>query len=163
MSTDPGYRVRLKARALNLAQINHEPLVQVVLAVSSIEAMAADSEGWTDAQLGMIKWAAARVRSEFGAAANPVVDAIRKTHHRSLRQQTRRLLERHGLLDRRSEWENVYARRSGLFHGGAGGESPDVHRLAADAMRVCGGIVRSIARREGAVLPNAAHAHFRIG
>ena len=56
--------------ALNLAQINHEPLAQVVLAVSSIEAMAADSEGWTDAQLGMIEWSAARVRGEFGAAAN---------------------------------------------------------------------------------------------
>ena len=38
-----------------------------------------------------------------------------------------------------------------------------MHRLASDAIRVCGGIVLSIAQREGAALPAAAHRRFKVG
>ena len=149
-------------RTLNLAYINHEPLAKVVLAVSSIEALAAGDAGWTPSQLDMIKWAADRVEAQFGNAAEAVADAIRRVRYLSLRQQAKRLLDRHGLLELWPDWEDVYGRRSGLFHGGAGDDDPDSHDLANDAIRVCGAIVLSIAQRQGAILPNAASQHFPI-
>ena len=84
-------------RVLNLAHIGDSPIAKVVLAMSSIEALVADSQGWTSTQLAMVRQAAGWVRGEFGESvhASEAADAIKRLHHRSLRQQAKRLLEKH--------------------------------------------------------------------
>ena len=121
---------------LNLAQINESPIAKVVLAISSIEALAVQGEGWTASQREMIDQATNWVHSEFGDsdAVHEVTDAIQRMHQHSLRQQAKRLLRKHDLLTWWSDWEDVYGRRSGLFHGGASHEEGDVVELAHDAM-----------------------------
>ena len=136
---------------LNLALINESNTAKVVLAISAIEAMAAgiDDEGWTKSQREMIRQAISWMREKFGYRddASEVADAIQRVHHYSLRQQARRLLKEHDLLALRDEWEDVYDRRSKLFHGGARDEDDEkVIRLAGDAIVTCRRIVLSIAR-----------------
>ena len=149
---------------LNLAQINDSPTAKVVLAISSIEALAVQGEGWTASQRKTIDQAINWVHSEFGDsdAVHEVTDAIQRMHQHSLRQQAKRLLRKHNLLTWWSDWEDVYGRRSGLFHGGASREEGNVVELARDAVKVCGRIVLSIAKRQGAVLPTAAQVHFGV-
>ena len=119
-------------------------------------------DGWTAHQRDMIDRAAVWVYDQFGdtAPSREVAGAMRRMHQQSLRQQAKRLLARHDLLTWWTRWEDVYGRRSGLFHGGASREDGDVAELAEDAMKVCGGIVLCIAKRQGALLPNAAKVHF---
>lgn len=149
---------------LNLAQINESRIAKVVLAISSIEALAVRGEGWTASQRKMIKRATDWVFGEFGdsGAAREVADAIHRMHQYSLRQQTKRLLTENDLLTFWSDWEDVYGRRSSLFHGGANHEERDVVELASEAIQVCGRIVLSIAQRQGAVLPTPAQVHFGV-
>ena len=149
---------------LNLAQINESPIAKVVLAISSIEALAVQGEGWTASQREMIKRATDWVHGEFGdsSAAHEVTDAIQRIRQYSLRQQAKRLLTEHDLMAWWEDWEKVYGRRSSLFHGGANREEGAVVELANDAMTVCGRIVLSIAKRQGAVLPTAAQVHFGV-
>ena len=149
---------------LNLAQINESPIAKVVLAISSIEALAVQGEGWTESQREMIKGATDWVYDEFGnsSAAHEVTDAIQRMHQYSLRQQAKRLLTEHDLMTWWKDWEKVYGRRSSLFHGGASREEGDVVEFAHDATKVCGRIVLSIAKRQGAVLPTAAQVHFGV-
>ena len=151
-------------RVLNLAQINESPIAKVVLAISSIEALAATGGGWTKQQRAMIERTVHWVGNQFGGegASREVADAIRRMHQLSLRQQARRLLKNHGLMDWWGKWNDVYGRRSRLFHGGAGREDGDVTELAQDAMKVCGGIVLCIAKLQGASLPSAAKLHFGV-
>ena len=101
---------------LNLAQINESPIAKVVLAISSIEALAVQGEGWTASQREMIDQATNWVHSEFGDsdAVHEVTDAIQRMHQHSLRQQAKRLLSKHDLLTWWSDWEDVYGRRSRL-------------------------------------------------
>ena len=152
-------------RVLNLAQISDSPHAKVVLSISSIEALAAENLNWTATQADMLDRATDWVHGEFGddAEASEVADAIKRMHRRSLRQQARRLLDKHGLMTWWKDCEDVYGRRSGLFHGGAGDDrDTDVFELAADAMKVCGRIVLSIAKQEGAGLPAEARLHFGV-
>ena len=156
--------VQQAIRVLNLAHITDSPIAKVVLAISSIEAMAVKNKAWTNSQREMIDQATVWVHSKFGDgdAANEVTDAIRRVHQHSLRQQAKRLLAKHDLLIWWADWENVYGRRSRLFHGGASGDDEDVATLAGDAIRACGRIVLSIAKRQGALLPTAAQVHFGV-
>ena len=148
---------------LNLAQINESPIAKVVLAISSIEALAVQGEGWTASQREVIGGAAEWVHREFGdcSAAQEVTVAIQRVRQYSLRQQAKQLLTEHDLLTSWADWDKVYGRRSRLFHGGANREG-DVVELAGDAMTVCGRIVLSIAKQQGAVLPTAAQVHFGV-
>ena len=149
---------------LNLAQINESPIAKVVLAISSIEALAVQGEGWTVSQRKMIDQATDWVHNEFGDsdAVHEVIDAIHRVPQYSLRQQIKWLLTEHDLMTWWADWEEVYKRRSKLFHGGASHEEGNVAELARDAIKVCGRIVLSIAKRQGAVLPTAAQVHFGV-
>ena len=150
---------------LNLAQINESPLAKVVLAVSSIEALAHEDTGWTAAQKQMIDKATDWVRRKFSDNddTGDVTGAIQRMHQQSLRQQAKRLFDRHQLRAALwKEWEVVYKHRSRLFHGGANREDPNVVKLANDAITVCGTIVLSSAKQRGAVLPTAATVHFGV-
>ena len=149
---------------LNLAYINQSPLAKVVLAVSSIEALADKNESWTAHQRQIIDRAIECVNTEFAESdgAHAVAEAIRRMHQYSLRQQAKQLMTEYGLLTWWRDWEDVYKRRSSLFHGGANREHGEVVEFAGRAMKVCGGIVLSIAKRQGAVLPAAAQVHFGV-
>ena len=149
---------------LNLAQINESPFATVVLAISSIESIAVKGEKWTSAQQDMLNGAKEWIFEEFGAtsATREVAEAITRSYKNSLRQKARRLLTENDLLTLWPKWDNVYSRRSKLFHGGASREEGTVIKLAQDAMVVCGRMVLSIAKRQGAVLPSAAQLHFDI-
>ena len=145
---------------LNLALINKSHTAKVVLSISSIEALAAGMEdrGWTKSQKKVIKQTLAWMRERFGNCddASEVEDAFQRARNYSIRQQTRRLLKKHDLLELREEWEDVYDRRSRLFHGSARGEdNEDVIKLSRDAIETCRKIVLSIAKRKG-MLPTAA-------
>lgn len=151
-------------RVLNLAHINASSLAKVVLAISSIEALAVNSEGWTACQRQMIDRAAAWVQAEFGEshASRQVMDSMQRMHQPSLRQQSRRLLEKYELQALWLDWEDVYGRRSRLFHGGALRDNEAVLELAQAAITVCAKIVLSIAKRQGATLPIAAQTHYGV-
>ena len=151
-------------RVLNLAHISDNPLATVVLAISAIEALAVKNEGWTTTQEDMIAQTTTWVHRQFGGsdAVLEVTEAIHRMHRQSLRQQSKRLLTNHNLQDRWLEWDDVYGRRSRLFHGGAMREDKFVVELANDAMKVCGAIVLSIAKQQGAVLPTAAKQRFGV-
>ena len=152
-------------RVLNHAQINENPIAKVVLAISSIEALAAVNTGWSESQMDMVKQAQNWVTSKFGDGdeAREVGDAIQKVRVQSVRQQAKRLLEENGLMEYWNGWDQMYRHRSRLFHGGASGDEWDAAQLGQDAIRICGKIVLSIAKRAGAVLPKAAFTHFGVG
>lgn len=149
---------------LNLAYINQSPLAKVVLAVSSIEALAQTNDTWTPHQRQIIDRAIEYVEAEFadGDGAHEVAVAIRRMHQYSLRQQAKQLMAKHDLMALWRDWEDVYGRRSSLFHGGANREHGDVVEFAGHALKVCGTIVLSIAQRQGAVLPTSARVHFGV-
>ena len=152
-------------RVLNHAQITKSPLAQVVLAISSVEALSAVNAGWSDSQIEMIEHAKNWITSKFGDAdeAREVGEAISKVRTQSLRQEAKQLLKENGLMAYWQEWNQVYKRRSDLFHGRTGGDERDVVELGQDAVMICGKIVLSIARRAGAVLPMAARTRFNLG
>ena len=158
------HEVEHAIHVLNQAHINESPLAKVVLTISSIEALSDQNKSWTPSQREIIDRATALVHTEFtdSVAVREVTDAIRRMRPVSLRQQAKRLLEQYDLLTWWEDWEDVYGRRSSLFHGGANREHGEVAELAADAMKVCARIVLSIAKRQGALLPTAAQVHFGV-
>ena len=129
-------------RALNLAQISGSTHATAVLSISSIEALAAEDLKWT---ANPIDWPGEHVGLGSMASSDVVSRRAR------------------WLMMWWKDWEDVYGRRSGLFHGGASDDrNTDVFELAADAMKVCGRIVLSTAKQEGAGLPAAAQLHFGV-
>ena len=158
------HEVEHAIHVLNQAHINESSLAKVVLTISSIEALSGKNKSWTPFQREIIDRATALVHKEFtdSVAVREVTDAIKRMHHRSLRQQAKRLLEQYDLLSWWADWEDVYGRRSRLFHGDTNREHGQVAELAADAMKVCARIVLSIAKRQGALLPTATQVHFGV-
>jgi hypothetical protein len=107
-------------RILNLALINPQPLAQIALALSAVEALGQD-EKWTDAQAELIKELATQVATDAAnqnAERLEVAEALRRSLQRvGLRQGVMRVLARLGLQHLRKEWDRIYGMRSGLFHG----------------------------------------------
>ena len=148
---------------LNLAYIHDSPIAKVVLAISSIEALAANHEEWSQQQLDTIDQILSWLCTHRTEGVDEVVAAIEKLRPRSLRQQAKRLLDEHRLTSLWPAWDEVYGRRSSLFHGGAGQEDDgSVTVLANDAVKICGRIVLEIARQQGAMLPSEAELHFDV-
>ena len=97
----------------NLAYIHDSPIAKVVLAISSIEALAADHEGWSQQQLDTIDQIRSWLCTHRTEGVDEVVAAIEKLRPRSLRQQAKRLLDEHGLTSLWPAWDGVYGRRVG--------------------------------------------------
>jgi hypothetical protein len=163
-----GQRVELSAaaqgvRLLNLALINPQPLAQVVLALSAVEALGQD-ETWTDAQTTLLAQLAAQVEANTArgdAERMEVATALRRAMHRvGLRQGVMRVLKRLGLQDRRKEWGRVYDLRSDLFHGRAQLAEHEIAELANSAITLCGRIILTLAERDGVTLPSVSDANF---
>jgi hypothetical protein len=151
------------ARVLNLALINPEPLAQVTLALSAIEALG-QSESWTPQQHNLIESLAVQVESG-GSVSNveqrEVADAIRRSLHKiGLRQGVTRVLKRLQMQHLRNEWDRIYGLRSGEIHGTKRLTQSELAQLAFDAVTLCGKIVLAAAKRDGVVLPRIASTHF---
>jgi hypothetical protein len=162
-----GPRVRLSAaaeglRLFNLALLNPQPLAQVVLAISAVEALGQDQK-WTEAQAGLLTQLAAQVEAEASGHDDErmeIAEALRELHRISLRQGVMRVLSGLGLQQLRKEWDRVYGIRSGLFHGTAQVAEHEVNELAASAITLCGRIILTLAERDGVTLPSIADVHF---
>ena len=165
-------RIRRAVRVLNLAEMSADPIAKVVLAVSTIEALATDPP-WTGGQKALIESAAAwlerthRDEEEMGQ----VVEAIRGIRRESIRQRIRRMLGSNDLSVLWGDWDALYRKRSRLFHGGRrdSGEgrgdhlaASELHALGQEALTLCGRIVLSLARRGGIPVPDRAGTHFSV-
>jgi len=150
-------------RILNLALINPQPLAQIALALSAIEALGQD-ETWTDAQAALIDELATQVETQAtsqDAERLEVAKALRRSLYRvGLRQGVMRVLARLGLQRFRKEWDRIYGLRSGLFHGTVRLSESEIAQLAIDAMTLCGRIILALAARNGAKLPSISSVHF---
>lgn len=150
-------------RILNLALMNSQPLTQMVLSFSAIEALG-QSETWTKAQSELINKLATEV--EGSSTDDPerleVADAIRRSLHRvGLRQGVKRILSRLDLDHLQKEWDRLYGLRSGVFHGISELTESEVNQLAIDVVSLCGRIILAIVERDGIKPPSIASVHFR--
>ena len=162
-----GQRVQLSAaaqgvRLLNFALINPQPLAQVVLALSAVEALGQD-ERWTDAQTALLAALAAQV--EAGTAGRDaermeVAAALRGMYRVGLSQGVMRVLDRLGLQHMRREWKRVYGLRSDLFHGRAQLAEHEVGELATSAITLCGRIILTLVEHDGVTLPSVSDVNF---
>ena len=164
--------IRRAIRLLNLAEINEDPIAKMVLAVSTVEGLAIDPS-WTVEQQELIDAAAAWVEETHGnlEEAGQVITAIRGVRRESIRQRIKKLLQANNLSSLGQEWENLYEKRSQLFHGrakageehqGSHLEESELHGLGQNALKVCAQIVLSIAKREGIAVPHRAGVHFGV-
>ncbi|MDE0600953.1 MAG: hypothetical protein OXI56_04060 [bacterium] len=165
--------IRRAVRLLSLAAISTDPIARVVLAISAIEGLATDPP-WTDMQKELIECAAASLERTHGGdeETRQVVEAIRKIRQSSVRQRIRTMLAANELKVLWQDWEDLYSRRSRLFHGGSSDgrehrgdhlEESELHALGEEALTLCGRIVLSMARQEGISVPDRASVHFGIG
>jgi hypothetical protein len=150
-------------RLLNLALINPQPLGQLVLAISAVEALG-QNEVWTDAQTALLHQIAAQIEADTSGRdveRMEAADALRRGLHRfGLRQGVMRVLARLGLQHLRNEWDRVYGLRSGLFHGTAQLAEHEIAKLANDAITLCGKIILALAEHDGVTLPSISDVHF---
>ena len=147
-------------RILNLALKSAEPLTQVVLAISVIEALGQD-ESWTDNQKVILAKLASEVDSQAGAEEKEVADALRRSLHRiGLRQGVLRVLARLGLQHLKKDWDKLYSMRSGVFHGTQRLTEPEMNEVAQSAITLCGQIVIALLRQGGIAIPSVASKHY---
>ncbi|MCY4029420.1 MAG: hypothetical protein OXH75_24260 [Acidobacteria bacterium] len=136
--------IRRAIRVLNLAEINEDPIAKLVLAVSTIEGLA-EGPPWSDVQRQLIEDAAAWLERAHGdhEEAQRVVEAIRQVRRESIRQRIRKLLQANDLSNLWLDWDRLYDRRSGLFHGrseagsehrGSHLEQSNLHTLGQEAI-----------------------------
>ena len=146
--------VALPVRLLNLAFINPQPLARIVLAVSAVENVAED-EDWTSEQHALIKNLATEIEDP------EVKEAVKRMRKISIRQGIKRVLSRNSLGHLWGEWDDLYERRSRLFHGGREFTKQEAQKLASDALRLCGKIILTIVKRNGITLPSVASEKFK--
>ena len=149
-------------RILNLALITSQPIAQIVLAFSAVEALGQE-ETWTDAQCALIKQLADEVEEGFSSDLErlEVANALRRSLHRiGLRQGVMRVLSRLDLDHLRKEWDRLYGLRSGVFHGTSTPTEPEINELAVDVVTLCGRIVLALVELDGITLPPIAKVHF---
>lgn len=163
--------VRRAIRILNLAEMNQDPIAKLVLAVSTIEGLASERP-WSSRQLQLIEYAASALeRSDSDEEASQVAAAIRNVHRESIRQRIRQLLENHGLSNLWPEWDDLYNKRSRLFHGRSGNgaenrgshlDELELHKLGQAATTLCASIVLTIGEHVGMPIPHHAELHFKV-
>jgi hypothetical protein len=144
-------------RILNLALINPEPLAQIALSLSCVEALG-QNENWTEAQAELIDELATQVEtsaSEQDAERLEVAKALRRSFQRiGLRQGVLRVLDRLNLRQLQKEWDRIYGLRSGLFHGTVRLSEPEIAELAVASISLCGRVILALAATERVRLPS---------
>ena len=149
--TEPA--IALSVRLLNLARVSSDPPAKIVLAVSAVETVAQD-ENWTDAQRALIKRLAAEIEDP------EVKEAIKRMHKISIRRGIKRVLDHNNLGHLWGDWNDLYERRSRLFHGGREFTRQETRKLSSDAWKLCGKIILGIIKRKGFTLPSVASVNF---
>jgi hypothetical protein len=128
---------------LNAALTNPEPLAQVALAISAVELLG-QNEKWSPSQKQLLKQLAEAARISAittPTEGNEVSDGIQRSYRLGLSQGVRRVLDRIGMLELRKEWDDVYRRRSAIFHGQIYADRREVTELAQRAITLCGRII----------------------
>ena len=146
-------------RLLNLAMIADDRRAKIVLAIAAVEGLIRD-EKWSDRQRRWLADTVATLQEEDDDDLREIADALERMYRVSLRQGAFRLLEENGLEDYKPRWDDVYGKRSGLFHGTLVLDRHETHRLANDTVKLCVTIVLTILRNRGVVLPQIATIHF---
>lgn len=141
-------------RLFNLAVVSTDRHAQIVLAFSAVEA-AAQGPSWTQRQREFITQQAEEIETNFPNSEehSEISEAIRRLHHRSLRQSVIRLLRENNLDHLKRQWDNVYARRSAVVHGERELSKQEMNDLANDAIKLCRKIILDLVRQEGIQLP----------
>ena len=171
LRSDPS-SIRRAIRVLSLAEISKDPITKLVLAVSTIEGLAADPP-WTNEQRELLESVAACLKNAHGDGeeAMQVVEAIQRVRRESIRQRIRKLLQANGLSHVWRDSESLYQKRSTLFHGrpeaegehrGSHLEESALHRLGQEAIKLSARIVLSIAKRKDIPVPCSAKVHFGV-
>ncbi|MCY4057946.1 MAG: hypothetical protein OXG44_08080, partial [Gammaproteobacteria bacterium] len=164
--------IRRAIRVLSLAEINEDPIAKLVLAVSTIEDLATNPP-WTDGQRALIDSAADWLERAHGDLDETiqVCEAIRRVRRESIRQRIRKFLQINDLSNVWRDWDRLYSKRSGLFHGrseagsehrGSHLEESSLRALGEEAIKLCARIVLSMAQREGIAVPGRAKVHFGV-
>jgi hypothetical protein len=151
-------------RILNLALINPQPLAQIALSLSAVEALG--QKKWTEKQAALISELATQVdcNPDNDVEYKEVSDALRRSIQRvGLRQGVMRILDSLGLQHLRRKWDRVYAARSGLFHGTLTMTEAEIGLLAIDTITLCGRVIMAVAERDGVKLPSITSVHFPKG
>ena len=148
-------------RLLNLSMIASDRRAKIVLAIAAVEGLIRD-EKWSDRQLRWFTDTVASLQGENDHELREIAGALasQRMHRISLRQGVFRLLNENGLQDYRPRWDDLYGKRSALFHGTLVLDRHETSRLANDTMKLCVTIVLTILRNRGVVLPNIAKVHF---
>ncbi len=149
-------------RLLNRALMSVEPLTQIVLALSVVEALGQD-EKWTENQASILQRLADNLEAgdDGDEEIKEVAHALRRNVHRiSLRQGVLRVLQRLHFGHLKKEWDRLYEMRSGVFHGTQHLDEKETLQLAADCVTLCGKIVIALLKQEGIQVPSVADAHY---
>lgn len=149
-------------RVLNLALMASAPLAQIVLALSAVEELG-QGESWSEGQKALLEELADQVTrdADNDAERREVADALRRSLHRiGLRQGVMRVLARLELDHLRKEWDSIYKRRSGIFHGTARLTENEISELAQASIDLCTKIVLAVAKVEGLQVPTATGTYF---
>lgn len=89
----------------------------------------------------------------------------------SVRQRVKDMMSTHGLGDLWADWDELYGKRSRLFHDDAvhPGEAlgsyldeTELHKLGQRAIKLCSRIVLSTAKKQGLPVPDQASLHFGV-
>jgi hypothetical protein len=146
---------------LNSALMQPEPIAQVVLAFSAVEALGQKEQQWSDNQKSMKAECLTFVKTHESdideTEREEVLEAIEKLHRVSLRQGVLRLLKRLGLNDLKNEWHRLYGERSTLVHGLAPKPGQRYDAFANQVITLCGHILLRALKNE---LPEASRASW---
>jgi hypothetical protein len=124
----------------------------MVLAISAVEQLG-QTERWTKPQKKLLKRLAATAKEDQSLGEterNEVADAVVRAYRFGLGQGVRRVLDRLNLAHLKSEWTEVYSKRSVVVHGlDSIGITEQAH-LANGAFELCRRIILTAAANEGA-------------
>lgn len=158
-----GYLVPEGVRLLNLALMCSQPLAKLIVALSSVEALA-HGEEWSEDQKLIVRelaegarGAVAGTEKEREEIASALVGSLRRF---SVRQGVRRVLERHGLGQLLKEWDAVYNLRSAIVHGATRLPEHEITEVANRALRLCGRIIMAGLERDGVKPPAVFFTNF---
>ena len=144
---------------LNHAIISDDRRAKIVLSIAAVESLISN-QNWSDKQQLWLNDTVADLNEEDDCELREIADRIQSMYRISLRKGVFRLLEDNGLEEYKSRWDDVYGKRSGLFHGTLVLHQYETHRLANDAVKLCVTIVLTILRNRGVILPRIAAVHF---
>jgi hypothetical protein len=152
---------------LNAALMTNQPLAQLVLAFSAVEAMG-QKEDWTTGQRKLLGDLAQEVVSASATGTDDrerleVAEALRRGMHRlGLRQGVLRLLETLGLSTLKKEWDRLYGLRSGVVHGTKRLDETELNQLAMDTITLCAKVIIRTLENDGVPVPSVANVHYQL-